>query len=522
MSNSIEAAPARRRTVLANLIAHLAPGAARAAAFERFSLALERHLLPNADLASSSDGTGVQRRIVVLDMDQDELAAKLRLLPDDVIAEPEMLRSPALAYPAPLQPTRRADASAPGSGAQLELRLVNRWGAGVGGATVMVAFHRIDAPATSVTTGAVSDGAGQVSLAYDALAWAPAFVAVEPAGGYWTLAASQPCSGHTLLLRELDDGAALHWWHLVCGLGGAAMRAGGGVRIGVVDTGIGPHPALAHAHGLGAIADGVFCAGAQAARDCQTHGTHVSGIIGARAMDGADGAATPLGLAPEAQLMMLRIFGQHGGGSQADVSAALDLLAGAHRADIINLSLVGDPSRLEHDAISAAYGHGCVCVCAAGNQNGAAVGAPASYPESIAVSALGLLNTAPPGSMGAFNMPQAPQCFTQGGLFLASFSNVGPQLFCSAPGNGIVSTIPVRGADPEPYADMCGTSMAAPMVSAILACLLAEDDAYLAMPRDQARAIAAKAILARFCHPLGLGYALEGRGVARVAAALRR
>ncbi len=516
MSPTTAAETPGRRIVLANLVAHLAPGAARAQALEQFNEALERHVLPFADLAGTSGGA--ERRTALIDMDTAELAEKWRLLPGRAVAEPEMLRSPALAYPAPLLPTRRADLTAPGTGSKLALRLVNRRAEGVGGATVLVAFHSSATPPQSVTSGAVSDAAGNVELAYDQGAWLPAFVAVEPAGGYWTLAAALPQSGQALLLHELDDGGPLQWWQLVCGAAAGAGSAGRGVRVGVVDTGIGPHPALAHAVGLGAIVNGSFVGGAQAALDSQSHGSHVSGIIGARALRGADGAPTLLGMASEAQLMMVRIFGEHCRGNQADVATAVDLLALEQQADIINLSLVGQASVIEHDAIAAAFQRGSVCVCAAGNQNGEAVGAPASYPECIAVSALGLLNTAPPGSMGAFNVPQASARFTPGGLFLASFSNIGPQLFCTAPGNGIVSTIPARGGDPAPYADMCGTSMAAPMAAAVLACLLGDDAAYRAAPRDAARSAAAKATLARYCRSIQLQGDFQGRGMARIVA----
>ncbi len=242
MSPTTAAETPGRRIVLANLVAHLAPGAARAQALEQFNEALERHVLPFADLAGTSGGA--ERRTALIDMDTAELAEKWRLLPGRAVAEPEMLRSPALAYPAPLLPTRRADLTAPGTGSKLALRLVNRRAEGVGGATVLVAFHSSATPPQSVTSGAVSDAAGNVELAYDQGAWLPAFVAVEPAGGYWTLAAALPQSGQALLLHELDDGGPLQWWQLVCGAAAGAGSAGRGVRVGVVDTGIGPHPAL--------------------------------------------------------------------------------------------------------------------------------------------------------------------------------------------------------------------------------------------------------------------------------------
>jgi subtilisin family serine protease len=191
----------------------------------------------------------------------------------------------------------------------------------------------------------------------------------------------------------------------------------------------------------------------------QTHGTHVSGIIGARPpADSSDFA----GIAPGCDLYVGRIFTETGGGNQGDVANAIDALCEQHSADIINMSLMGAPSSIEHDAIILAFEKGAVCVCAAGNQDGSPAGSPAAYPQSIAVSALGLPNTAPLNSMPALNTPAQPDRFGYGAIFLATFSNIGPHILCMAPGNGIISTIPANKHDPAPYADMSGTSMAAP------------------------------------------------------------
>lgn len=506
----------QRRFVLANLISHLPTGEQRAEALDRFNVKLMQSVLPFADVigdnaaGDSKDKGARERRILVVKIDPRELAAKMRELPANAVAEPELPRTPAIAYPRLLLPAGVPAGTGPGTGSNLALTLVGPHGEPVA-ARVFVAFHAVSGAAQSVTAGAISDAAGAVSLPFDPNLWRPALAAVEPHGRYWTYVANAPQSGQTLRLEELDQNGPLRWWHLASGIGAPQPDAGAGIRVGVVDTGVGPHPDISHAIPVGAFVDGNFVPGAAEARDCQTHGTHVCGIIGARPGDNR----TPIGFAPGAELSMVRIFGPEGGGSQGDVAGAIDLLSGDLRVDIINLSLTGPPSAIEHDAVAAAYHRGTVCVCAAGNQSGAPLGAPALYPESIAVSALGLLNGAPASSMAAFNMPTEPDRFAVGGLYLASFSNFGPKLFCVAPGNGIVSTIPAVAGDAAPYADMSGTSMSSPAAAGILASILARDDAYTALDRSIERAAAARIALARHCASIGLNPLYMGLGMAR-------
>src|SRR5262249_6787059 len=102
-----------------------------------------------------------------------------------------------------------------------------------------------------------------------------------------------------------------------------------------------------------------------------------------------------------------------------------------------------------------------------------------------------------------------------GSLYVANFNNVGSNLLCSAPGCGIVSTVPVRGVVPTPYADMSGSSMAAPVACGALATLLSPDPSYLEMPRGLARAQRASSLLTSLLFPLGLSPQFAGRGMSR-------
>ncbi|WP_257388591.1 S8 family serine peptidase, partial [Tahibacter caeni] len=57
-----------------------------------------------------------------------------------------------------------------------------------------------------------------------------------------------------------------------------------------------------------------------------------------------------------------------------------------------------------------------------------------------------------------------------------------------------------------------GTSMAAPIVAGVAACLLSRDRALFRAPRDRARADALQRQLFASCRPLGFGDIYEGRG----------
>ena len=413
-------------------------------ALEVFSNRVEKVLFAGADVASDNtrDGSAGEtpRRVVVIEADPAEIRAKASELTADTVIEPELLRVPAIAYPAELTTAGNTQGSTnPGTGASLNLTLLGPDGEHVPSCKVVVRFNGNQDPTASIIAGGVSGANGAVTVPFDPNLWRPTLLIAEPAGRYWSTYARMPQPGQTIRLSELPRTGPNSWWHLLAGAVAYEADAGQGIKVGVIDSGVGPHPNLAHAVPIGAFLDGGFQPGENKGRDVQTHGTHVSGIIGARPApeSGAYG-----GIAPGAELFVARIFTADGGGNQGDVANALDVLSGQHAADIINMSSTGAPSSIEHDAVILAARKGALCICAAGNQNGAGVGYPGAYPEAVAVSAFGLANAVPADSLPNLNVPTRPDMFGYGGIYLASFSNIGQQIFCGAPGNGIISTIP--------------------------------------------------------------------------------
>jgi subtilisin len=305
----------------------------------------------------------------------------------------------------------------------------------------------------------------------------------------------------------------LGWWHKVLGVEIDDPSAGSGIKAGVADTGHGPHPALAHVVDIGAFVDGRHDP-APAGADVDSHGSHVCGIIGAQRGPRATDFA---GFAPGANLHCARVFrNAQSGANQADIANAIDELSRTHQVDLINLSL-GSPaaSDIEHDAILDAYERGTVCVCAAANSGGP-VEYPAKFPESIAISALGMLGQAPVGTLSSTRVPSSPDRFADDNLYLANFSCFGPEIAAAAPGVGIVSTVPARFGMTAPYAAMDGTSMASPVAAGALAVLLSQDANYRALNRDGSRSEAAKQILRRHLRDIGLAPDYEGFGLPKL------
>lgn len=516
-SAAAAAEPPRRRFVAAQLLSIHPAGEARAAAAEQFSVKLERAILAHADIISDKGPGGArraattERRVVLFEADPNEVLAKAAELSQDTVVEPELPRVPARAYPAAMLPTTGLAAVTPGTGAVLRLSLQGPKGDAVPGASVIVKFTGATNAALSIVAGGISDKSGMVSVPYDPASWVPSLAAVEPVGGYWTAVTSSPQPGQVIKLQELPRTGPFGWWHYLSGATDYNPVAGRGIKVGVIDSGVGPHPYLAHAVPIGAFVDGSFQPGAEQGRDVQTHGTHVCGIIGARPPEKSPDYS---GIAPGAELFVARIFSATGSGNQGDVANALDALSGQHGVDIINMSLTGAASAIEHDAVLLAQQRGTVCVCAAGNQSGSPVGHPAAYPECIAVSALGLINVAPQGTMPAMNLPTQADRFGYGGIFLAAFSNVGPSILGAAPGNGIISTIPAKGKD-TPYADMSGTSMASPLAAGVLAVLLSRTPGFTAFERNANRSMFAKALFAQHALSINLNPLYQGRGMAR-------
>ena len=125
------------------------------------------------------------------------------------------------------------------------------------------------------------------------------------------------------------------------------------------------------------------------------HGTHVAGTVSGA----GDNQNTYSGVAPEAKLYALKVFGKKGGTSDIVVIQALEYAADpseslnpAQRLDVVNLSLgggFGKPKVLYSEAVKNLTRGGTVVVASAGNSgdNPYIVGAPSTSEQAISVAA---------------------------------------------------------------------------------------------------------------------------------------
>jgi subtilisin family serine protease len=208
---------------------------------------------------------------------------------------------------------------------------------------------------------------------------------------------------------------------------------GEGVKVAVIDTGIDcTHPDLKCDFSAGT---NIVDPGATPMDDNE-HGTHVSGTIAGR------GTGGPLGVAPKATLIPVKVLDGSGSGSLSDIIAGINWATDAG-VDVINMSLGGpNTSAALQRAVQKALAAGVVIVCAAGNSGPGpnTVGYPAGYPGVIAVAASDKNDQ------------------------VASFSSRGSAVAFIAPGVKITSTVPGGGVK-----DLSGTSMASPHVAGLAA-----------------------------------------------------
>ncbi len=454
------------------------------------------------------------RRVLVFDADPGEMAAITREMSDDVILEPEILHWTEPTIPMDFVDMERSTLASPmpvGTGPRLPVRVrgngVDLWGAktilflrGPGGLRTNLEDY--------------TDKNGTVTFTFQPI-WQPAALVVAPAGEFWSIVLRGPspdASGEvTVDCPPLPQTGPLEWWHRVLGIANHDATRGEGIRVGVTDTGVGPHACLNHVQDIGAFIDGQKVPPPNGA-DVDSHGSHVCGIIGARPTHQDQFA----GIAPGAEVISARVFPPDMGANQGDIANAIDELSIVHQVDLINMSLgTPQPSQIVHDAIIDALERGTLCVCAAANSAGP-VKWPAAFPETVAVSALGVLGWGPAGTLAAGSVPGDPTKFGDENLYLANFSCFGPEITCGGPGVGIISTVPERFDLTAPYASMGGTSMASPAACGALAVLLSQSPDYGALSRDKARAEKARTILRTNSRDIGLEVEFQGHGVPEV------
>ncbi|MEU6421279.1 S8 family peptidase [Streptomyces spiralis] len=233
---------------------------------------------------------------------------------------------------------------------------------------------------------------------------------------------------------------------------------GDGVKVAVLDTGVDQtHPDLA-----GRVAEAKDFSGSSGTGDVFGHGTHVASIVGG---SGAASGGRYKGVAPAAQLLVGKVLGDDGYGSESQVIAGMEWAA-SQGAKVVNMSLGSEEATDGTDPMSQALNDlsrntGTLFVVAAGNsgeQGATTVGSPGAADDALTV--------------GAVDRDDS----------LAPFSSRGPRLGddaakpdVTAPGVGIVAA---RAAgttmgDPvdEHYVAASGTSMATPHVAGAAALL---------------------------------------------------
>jgi subtilisin family serine protease len=235
-----------------------------------------------------------------------------------------------------------------------------------------------------------------------------------------------------------------------------ATASGAGATVAVVDTGA----YLAHPDLQGRLIAGRdFVENDDTPQDGEGHGTHVAGIVAANAGNGIGVE----GVAPGAQVLVVRVLGDDGSGSTDDVIAGIDW-AVAHGADVLNLSLGPDPPILGDDpdfdaAIDRALDRGVIVVAAAGNTGLPVCEQPSGNGRLLCVGAVD---------------PNGNKAF---------YSSFGSGLGISAPGGAafgpitddILSTYAKTSEnDPSlgPYEYLAGTSQATPHVAGVAALLV--------------------------------------------------
>lgn len=287
-------------------------------------------------------------------------------------------------------------------------------------------------------------------------------------------------------------------WHLR-GTYGVSMsqawhfsKGSSSVVVAVIDSGITVHPELesrfvkdsygvvtgydfvsnqdSSADGDGWDADATDMGGDAAGGVSSWHGTHVAGILAAEINQSG-----VVGVAPKTKILPIRALGR-AGGEESDLIAAINWAAGVkvegvpvnkYPARVINMSLGSQDSSAcsasTQEAINNALELGVTVVTAAGNKS---TSASSSYPGNC----VGVINVAATSSNGD----------------RALYSNFGPEISISAPGGdnsslspeasrsrGMIVSTWIDGSGQPGYGIAEGTSMAAPIVSGVVALMYA-------------------------------------------------
>jgi len=167
------------------------------------------------------------------------------------------------------------------------------------------------------------------------------------------------------------------------------------------------------------------------------HGTHVAGIVGAVSNNGIGVASAGNN---RVKILPIKATGDASDYRNVDKGYEGVLWAANNGANIISLSWGStEYSQAEQEVIDYAHNKGIIIVAAAGNEETFRTSYPAAYKHVISVASLDSDDKK------------------------SSFSNYGNWVDISAPGRGILSTVPFNT-----YGSFNGTSMSTPLVSSVL------------------------------------------------------
>lgn len=145
------------------------------------------------------------------------------------------------------------------------------------------------------------------------------------------------------------------------------------------------------------------------------------------------------GTAWNVTIIPVKVLGSDGNGTYSNIAKGITYAAD-QGAKVINCSLSGTTSSSTlQSAVNYAWNKGAIVVCSAGNTN-STVGYPGACNNAIAVAAVDNSDVK------------------------SSYSSFGPEVFVTAPGNSVYSTLYTGG-----YGSGSGTSFSAPFVSGLAA-----------------------------------------------------
>lgn len=262
---------------------------------------------------------------------------------------------------------------------------------------------------------------------------------------------------------DINMNASEDWTYGLKKVGVDKVRAaynltGKGIRVGVLDTGIDAD----HADLKGKVVAWKDWAGSSATpKDAHGHGTHCAGTIA-----GGDASGKNIGVAPDVELVVGRIFGDSGGATLSGILGAMNWVtdpdSNADTDDapqIVSNSWGGRQGSMQSEKamwnlVKTWRSLGMVPVFAAGNSGPRAktVGTPGGYPHSFAVAATD-------------DKDKAAYFSSRGPITWEGVEYVKPDI--AAPGVNVYSAKPGGG-----YQKMSGTSMACPHVAGLAALVL--------------------------------------------------